>query len=166
MVNTKLYLFLMKSFWRASKIQFKRSIALLCISCPSFSQKCLYISVSLHKKMCGWLQNLCVCVYVPNKYVINPYIFITTNSVYNTTLLPISNVISKKLSRKNWSLHFVIADIRPLKSHLIWPGPSALNCFYLHSPWKKNHTLWYNLHFFLRSYTDLINPSLEEPAFL
>lgn len=121
MVNMKLYLFHIKSLWRTSKFQFKSSIVLLCISCPSISQKCLHVSMCIHKKKCGWPQNLCVYVYMSNEYVINRYIFIILNSVCNTTLLPVSNMIIKKRHRNNWSFNFVIANIQPLSSpQLTW----------------------------------------------
>lgn len=80
----------------------------------------------LYTTLYGWLQNFCVCIYLINN-VINLYVFIITNFVYNETPLPESSMISKKLSRKNWSLHFSIANIRLPGVHLSWPGTSAVS---------------------------------------
>lgn len=44
---------------------------------------------------------------------------IALNSLCNTRLLPVSNVIIKKQYRKKWSSNFVIANIQPLRgAHL------------------------------------------------
>lgn len=125
---------------------------------------CLYTTLYV------WLQNL--CIYLINN-VINLYVFIITNFVYNETPLPESSTISKKLSRKNWSLHFSIANIRLPRVHLSWPGTSALSYWSLlpcslHSLWREICTWSASLHLFLGStpYTDLMNPSVGEPIIL